>query len=140
MMQRSMAEVIRRRTPTTLGPSATVQHACCLMREQKIGAVLVTDEDGKLLGLFTGRDVVGRVAADARDPCHTKLHSVMTPHPDTLGPRANAIDALRMMQNGGYRHMPVVDGKELVGIVSLGDFQGLELARLDEETGFWEIL
>jgi hypothetical protein len=44
------------------------------------------------------------------------------------------------MQHGGYRHMPVVDGEKLVGIVSFGDFQGMELARLDEESGFWEIL
>jgi predicted transcriptional regulator len=45
-----------------------------------------------------------------------------------------------MMQDGGYRHMPVVEAGKVVGIVSLGDFNGLERARLDEETGFWELL
>jgi CBS domain-containing protein len=140
MTPRSMAEIIKRRSPTTLGPGATVQHACRLMREQRIGAVLVTGDEGRLLGLFTGRDAVGRVAAEGRDAAKTRLQTVMTRNPDTLRPGATAIDALRMMQHGGYRHMPVVDGEKLVGIVSFGDFQGMELARLDEESGFWEIL
>jgi CBS domain-containing protein len=64
----------------------------------------------------------------------------MTKDPDRLSPQANAMDALRMMQDGGYRHMPVEDHGRLVGIVSLGDFNGLERSRLDVETGFWEVL
>jgi hypothetical protein len=44
------------------------------------------------------------------------------------------------MQDGGYRHLPIVDDRRIVGIVSAGDFKGLERARLDDETGFWEIL
>ena len=64
----------------------------------------------------------------------------MTPRPDTLKPDARAIEALRMMQDGGYRHLPLVVDRQIVGIVSHGDFSGLERARLDEETGFWELL
>jgi CBS-domain-containing membrane protein len=52
-----------------------------------------------------------------------------------LKPNARAIDALRMMQDGGYCHMPILDGWKIVGIVSHGDLTGLEQARLDEETG-----
>jgi CBS domain-containing protein len=62
----------------------------------------------------------------------------MTSNPDTMTPGKTAIEALRMMQDGGYRHVPVVDGGTLVGVVSHGDFRGLEHARLDEETGLWE--
>ena len=68
------------------------------------------------------------------------LGSVMTVQPDTLKPNERAIDALRMMQDGGYRHLPILDGATIVGIVSYGDFTGLERARLDEETGCCEIL
>jgi CBS domain-containing protein len=100
----------------------------------------VIEGDGQLAGLFTGRDAVGRVAAEARDPAKTTLGAVMTVQPDTLKPGAHAIEALRMMQDGGYRHMPILDGTKIVGIISHGDFTGLERARLDEETGFWEIL
>ena len=110
------------------------------MRERRIGAILVTDKDGHLCGLFTGRDAVCRVLAEVRDPAKTRLGTVMTPNPDTIGPRAQAIEVLRMMRDGGYRHMPVVDNGAIIGIASHGDFSGRERARLDDETGFWEIL
>jgi CBS domain-containing protein len=140
MANRSMAEIIRRQHPAMLPATASVQEACCLMREQRIGAILVTGQNGALAGLFTGRDAVGRVAAAALDPTVTPLAAVMTARPDAIGPGAHAIEALRMMRDGGYRHLPVVDGSRIVGIVSFGDFEGLERARLDEETGFWEAL
>ena len=137
---RSVADIVMRQNPVTLPASATVQQACRLMRDHRIGAILVTAEGGWLSGLFTGRDAVGRVVAEALDPAHTPLAAVMTKNPDRLGPQANAMDALRMMQDGGYRHMPVEDQGRLIGIVSLGDFNGLERSRLDVETGFWEVL
>jgi CBS domain-containing protein len=140
MPNRKLAEIIRRRNPVALPIGATVRDACRLMRDNRIGAILVTEADGRLAGLFTGRDAVGRVIAEALDPVTTTLGAVMTVQPDTLKPHARAIDALRMMQDGGYRHMPVLDEGKIAGIVSYGDFSGLELARLDEETGFWEIL
>ena len=140
MTNRSVTEIVRRQDPATLPLTASVQVACRIMRERKIGAILVTGEDGRLVGLFTGRDAVSRVLAEALDPVATQLVSVMTPRPDTLSHPARAIDALRMMQDGGYRHMPIVDGARIVGIVSYADFSGLERARLDEETGFWEIM
>jgi CBS domain-containing protein len=110
------------------------------MRDRRIGAIMVTETDGRLAGLFTGRDVVGRVVAEGIDPAVTPLGAVMTGQPDTLRPDQRAIDALRMMKDGGYRHLPILDGQRIAGIVSRGDFTGLERARLDEETGFWEIL
>jgi CBS domain-containing protein len=140
MTQRSMAEIIRRQNPAMLPATATVREACSLMRDRRIGAVLVTGSDGGLVGLFTGRDVVGRVVAEALDANATPLAVVMTPKPDTLGPAAGSIEALRRMQDGGFRHMPIVDGAKIVGIVSFADFNGMERARLDDETGFWEIL
>lgn len=140
MTNRSLDEIVRRQNPATLPTTATVQEACRLMRDRRIGATLVTGPDGCLAGLFTGRDAVARVVAEALDPATTLLGAVMTARPDTIGPRAHAIDALRMMQDGGYRHLPVLDDKRIVGIVSHGDFSGIERARLDEETGFWEIL
>ena len=140
MTNRKLAEIVRRANPVTLPVTATVQQACRTMRDHRIGAILVTEPDGRLAGLFTGRDAVSRVVAEALDPAVTRLAAVMTPRPDTLKPHASAIEALRMMQDGGYRHLPLVDGERIAGIVSRGDFCGLEQARLDDETGFWEIL
>jgi CBS domain-containing protein len=136
MANRKLADIIKRQTPITLPVNATVLQACKQMRDRRVGAVLVTESDGRLAGLFTGRDAVARVL----DPTATTLGGVMTVQPDTLKPDAHAIDALRMMNDGGYRHLPILDGTRIAGIVSRGDFTGLERATLDEETGFWEIL
>jgi CBS domain-containing protein len=137
MTNRSMAEIIRNQTPVTLPPTATVQEACKSMHKRKIGAVLVTDAKGRLTGIFTGRDAV-RFLAAGKDPVATPLRAVMTRKPHTMPPGRTAIEALRLMHDGGFRHVPVVEGEVVVGIVSRGDFRGLEHDRLDVETGFWE--
>jgi CBS domain-containing protein len=138
MMQiRSMSDVIRNHRPITLPGDASVQEACALMRDNRIGAVLVTASDGRLEGIFTGRDAV-QLLADGKNAAHTRLRAVMTRDPDTMMPQNKAIDALRLMQDGGFRHVPVVEGGKVVGIASIGDFRALEHARLDEETGYWE--
>jgi CBS domain-containing protein len=136
-MNREMAEIIRNQNPLTLAPSATVQEACQHMHARKIGAVLVTNPKNELLGIFTGRDAV-RVLAEGQSAAETRLHQVMTENPDCLPPRHTAIHALRLMRDGGYRHVPVVHEGIVIGIVSRGDFRGLEQDRLDEETGIWE--
>jgi CBS domain-containing protein len=102
------------------------------MRDRRVGAVLVIDGDRRLVGIFTGRDAVCRVLAEGMDAGTTRLEQVMTPSPDTMPPGRTAIDALRLMQDGGYRHLPVVKQGKVVGVVSRGDFRGLEEARLDE--------
>ena len=136
-MNREMGEIIRNQHPETLPPHATVRDACERMHARRIGAVLVTDEQARLLGIFTGRDAV-RVLADGGDPGTKPLVEVMTHRPDSMPPCSTAIEALRLMRDGGFRHVPVVDGGVVVGVVSRGDFRGLEQDRLDEETGIWE--
>ena len=135
---RAMSEIVRNQRPLTLAPETTVKDACECMRDRRVGAVLVTDSQGCLLGIFTGRDAVCRMLAAGKDAARTTLAEVMTPNPDTMPPGKSAIDALRMMQDGGYRHVPVVERGKVVGVVSKGDFRGNEQSRLDEETGIWE--
>jgi CBS domain-containing protein len=135
---RKKSDIVRNQDPLTLPPSATVRDACRCMRHHCIGAVLVTEGDHRLLGIFTGRDAVHRVLAEGRSPARTKLAEVMTPDPDTMPPGRTAIEALRLMEDGRYRHVPIIDDGKVVGIVSRFDFNGIELDRLDEETGLWE--
>ncbi len=137
MTDRSMAEIIRNQTPVTMPATASVQAACKAMHKRRIGAVLVTDAKGKLTGIFTGRDAV-RFLAAGKDPAATTLRAVMTRKPHTMPPGRTAIEALRLMRDGGFRHVPVVEEEVVVGIVSRGDFRGLEHDRLDVETGYWE--
>ena len=135
---RKMSDIVRNQDPVTLRPNATVREACQCMRDRRVGAVLVTDGDRRLLGIFTGRDAVHRVLAEGKSAARTTLADVMTPNPDTIPPGKMAIDALRLMEDGRYRHVPIVDDGKAVGIVSRFDFSGIELDRLDEETGLWE--
>ena len=135
-MNREMSEIIRHQDPLKLPPEATVQEACKRMHARKVGAVLVTDERSRLLGIFTGRDAV-RVLAQSKNPA-TKLKDVMTKHPASMPPRSTAVEALRLMRDGGFRHVPVVQEEVVIGVVSRGDFRGLEQDRMDEETGIWE--
>jgi CBS domain-containing protein len=136
-MNREMSEIIRNQKPLTLSPGATVQEACAHMHARRIGAVLITNPKGELAGIFTGRDAV-RVLAEGKNARTTHLHQVMTTEVHNLPPRHTAIDALRLMRDGGFRHVPVVHEGLVIGIVSRGDFRGLEQDRLDEETGLWE--
>jgi CBS domain-containing protein len=135
---RTMADIVRNQDPLTLPPDATVREACRCMRERRVGAVLVTNDDGSLLGIFTGRDAVHRVLAEGKSAARTVLSEVMTRDPRTIPPGKTAIEALRLMEDGRHRHLPIIEDGKLVGIVSRFDFSGLELDRLDEETGLWE--
>jgi len=135
---RKMSDFVRNQDPLTLPPDATVEEACRHMRDRRVGAVLVIEDDGRVVGIFTGRDAVYRVLAEGKSAGDTKLTEVMTHDPDAMPPGKMAIEVLRLMEDGRYRHMPIVENGKVVGMVSRYDFSGLELDRLDEETGLWE--
>lgn len=136
--QRPLNRIIRRKL-VTLPETATVQQACVLMHVERIGAIVIVDGEAALQGIFTGRDAV-RLLAEGRNPVHTPLSNVMTRSPTHIPPGHHAIHALRLMHDGGFRHVPVVDNNRVIGIVSSGDFRAMEHDRLDEETGYWERL
>jgi CBS domain-containing protein len=141
MLNRPLSELLRSQmAPLTLAPGTTVREACHCMRERSADAVLVATGSGPLLGIFTGWDAVRRVLAEARDADRATLTEVMTRDPATLPPRATAMEALRLMQDGGFDHVPVVQDGRAVGLVSHGHFLGLEQTRLEEETNTFETL
>jgi CBS domain-containing protein len=136
---RTIAEAIRNQRPLSLGPEATVAEACAAMHKRRVGAVLVVEDGDRLVGIFTGRDAV-RCLADGCDGAHTRPAQVMTRNPSTMTPEQTATDALRLFQDGGFRHLPVCRDGRVRGIVSRYDFRSREHARLSEETGFFEVL
>ena len=136
-MNRKLAEIIETQKPLTLPPDATVRDACKEMYARRFGAVMVTSPDGRLAGIFTGRDAV-RMLAEGMDPTTTALKDVMTTDLSVLAPEHTAIEAMRLMRDAGFRHVPVVHGGIAVGIVSREDFRGLERDRMDVEVELWE--
>lgn len=135
---RKLRDIILEQHPLIMNETASVNAACERMRDSQAGSVLVTGDTGRLVGIFTGRDAVCRVLAEGRDAVSTRLSQVMTPSPATLSPDQTAIDALRLMWDGGFRHVPLVANGRILGVVSRGDFKGLEQARHDDERDLWE--
>lgn len=131
-LDRRLSDVVGNAKPLTLSTHETVQEACRSMRRRKCGYVLVVDRNGRLSGIFTGRDAV-RVIAEGKDAASIRLSSAMTKRPMTLTSECRAIEALRVMNDGGFRHLPVVENDSILGVVTRGDFTGIEVDRLDEE-------
>ena len=113
-------------------PGTSVREVCRLMAEHQCGSVLVT-ERGRLLGIFTRGDLVRRVLAPGRDPNLTLLVEVMTKDPDTIRSRDSVDEAIRRMDEYGYRHLPVVERGAVVGMVALCDCSIEDLAAMHAE-------
>ena len=81
LSMRNMADLIRDQNPLILPPSTSIMEAAARMRDRGVGAILVAEDDAKLVGIFTGRDAVARVLAEGRDAASTTLAEVMTYNP-----------------------------------------------------------
>jgi CBS domain-containing protein len=133
---RTVAEIIAGGQIVHIAPESTILEACVLMKDRQVGAVLVM-EHGKLLGLLSERDVVERLVVPRKSPANTSVESLMTRELRTALPDTPAREALHILQEEGFRHLPVVgeDG-EVYGVVSLRDFLGAELITGEEEHEF----
>ena len=104
--------------PVMLTPQSTVRQAVALMQEHRIGCMVVC-QNGKLVGVFTERDLLKRVVGPGK-PLSLTLQECMTPQPVTVQAREPIGAAMRRMHEGGYRHLPVVDENgQPVGVVSV---------------------
>jgi len=117
---RSIRTIIAQQTPATAVKSATVLDAAQMMKRRNIGSLLVVDGT-RLIGIFTERDALFRVLAAGRDPAATTLADVMTRQPQTIHPDEPFVRALRIMHEGKFRHLPVVEFDRPLGLVSVRD-------------------
>lgn len=132
MQHRIVPDIVSGQELTTLTSDTSVRAATAIMAERGISAVMIGEAD-RLTGIFTERDLLRRVVAADRDPATTSLAQVMTPDPDTLRPDDTAAEALQRMRAKGYRHLPVVDGETIVGMVSIRDLFAVVLEEVEDD-------
>ncbi|MEY3774434.1 MAG: hypothetical protein RLZZ129_1214 [Verrucomicrobiota bacterium] len=104
----------------TLAPSASVAEAVQLMNKAKISSVLITERE-RLAGIFTERDVLRRVVGESLDPKTTPVSTVMSAGVATITPVTSIEEALDIFNRRGCRHLPVLDGDRIAGLISVGD-------------------
>jgi CBS domain-containing protein len=104
----------------SVGPDASITECVRLMTAGKIGALMVMD-GGRLIGIFTERDALNKVLADNRDPGHTKVSEVMTKDPHCIGPATTVGEAMQLITQRRFRHLPIVDNGKVLAVVSSGD-------------------
>lgn len=102
-------------------PNLTVQEAAEMMDKSNIGAVVVLSPIKDLIGIFTERDLLKKIVARKKDPAKTKIQEVMTREVMVAQAKDSTWELLEVMARGNFRHLPVVDGRKLVGIISLKD-------------------
>jgi len=128
----SICDLLRDRETYTVNAEETVLAAARYMVERNIGAVPVLQR-GELAGIFSERDIMKRVLAEGRDPKTTRVAEVMTRDPKVVAPGESLENCMLLMREHGFRHLPVCEGKRLVGLVSLRDLLLRDLTEKDDE-------
>lgn len=117
-------------SPRSARPSDSVMAVAAMMRDEDVGAIPITDEEGRLQGIITDRDITIQVVAAGQNPADAQVAGYMTRNPTTIGPGADVAQAADLMAAEQIRRLPVVQGGRLVAMLSLGDVataQGQEM-------------
>lgn len=129
----TLRELVKDRRLYSIEDNQTVLEAARYMMEHNVGAVPVLRE-GRLAGIFSERDIMNRVVAVGRTPGTTAVSEVMTANPRAVAADESIEECLFIMREFGFRHLPVVDGAELKGLVSLRDVLMHQARELERET------
>ena len=121
------------RNVVTIEPSATLQAAIAALAEHRIGAVVVLGADRRVIGLVSERDVVRAFAEFGADALTKRLAQVMTREVAICGEAESAVSIMERMTTGKFRHIPVIERDQLVGIVSIGDIVKHRLCEMEQE-------
>lgn len=134
MMNTRIRDILHRKGEGvySVGPLSTVIDAVNTMNDHHVGSVLVC-EGGDPVGVFSERDVLVRVVAAHRDPRQTLVRDVMTTRLYTAAPDDTLLEVMRLMTDRRCRHVPVMEGERLVGLVSIGDLTKATQYNLRQE-------
>jgi len=122
MSERTVFQSMSQKHVLSLGPQASVWEAACVMTRANCGSVLIVDTPGTLLGIVTERDLMTRVLAKALIPEKTLVSDVMTRNPYCVAPETLVSDAVLIMIERGFRHLPIIGpGSKILGVFSVRD-------------------
>jgi CBS domain-containing protein len=130
----TIARLIEGRSGEVIGcsPEDSVGEAVALLALKRIGALPVVDGD-RVLGIFSERDVVYRLAAEGIDLLQLRVGDVMTTPAVTVEASAGIMEALALMTKRRFRHLPVVEGERMVGFISIGDLVKYRIESIEAE-------
>lgn len=122
MPERTVSQSVSQRNVVSLAPQASVWDAACIMTKANRGSILVIDAAGVVQGILTERDLMTRVLAKALDPKTTTAAEVMTRNPQTVTPETRVAEAVLIMIERGFRHLPIITSAgKIMGIFSVRD-------------------
>ena len=130
---KTLRELVKDRRSYSVDAARTVLEAARYMMEHNVGAVPVL-RNGDLVGILSERDIMNRVVAVGRTPGTTAVSEVMTANPRAVAADESIEECLFIMREFGFRHLPIVDGKELRGLVSLRDVLMHQAAEIERQT------
>jgi len=116
-----------------IGAHNSIAEAARVLTEKRIGAMLVEDEDGALVGLLSERDIVRGLGPHGADLHDVKVSELMTRNLIRCSPGDSVNEAMAMMTDRRVRHLPVFDGEELVGFISIGDLVKCRITEVQAE-------
>jgi CBS domain-containing protein len=126
-------DLVKDRKVYSIDADRTVVEAARFMMEHNIGALPVV-RNGELVGIFSERDIMNRVVAVGRMPGTTKVSEVMTANPRVISPDESVDECLFLMREFGFRHVPICEGKDVKGLISLRDLLMRYVAQKEAES------
>ena len=122
MTERTVFQSMSQRHVVSLPPHASVWEAACVMTKANCGSVLILEAGGAMVGILTERDLMTRVLAKALNPQTTKVSEVMTHDPQSVGPDTKVSEAVLIMIERGFRHLPIITpARKILGVFSVRD-------------------
>jgi CBS domain-containing protein len=132
MTDRTVIQSITQRPVVTTSTQSSAYQAAGIMTKANCGSILIVDAAGALLGIFTERDVMTRVVAKGLDPEKTLLSEVMTKNPRFIAPDTTVSDAVLLMLERGFRHLPILSASsKIIGVFSIRDASPREISDAD---------
>jgi CBS domain-containing protein len=131
----NVAQILKHkgRDVLTTRPHHTLREAAEVLGRRRVGAIIVADATGAVLGILSERDIVRAVGAQGGEALEEPVSRHMTANPTTVGEEADIDELMRLMTTGRFRHLPVVEGGRLAGIVSIGDIVKHHVDALHQE-------